>query len=172
MPKHTCMTHWKPILMHGFHSMSRVGIQQVSPKSCRRWDSMCDRMMVIVRINEPSNPLDSWHQDSDKVALYFGSMDRRSFFCQFWKLGFCSVSECEIFAHRGQLEGDCRYSPLEKILVANYYSMCSCRELCYLLWGVELDLFPIIVKQEIFFVFVLIKAKGVVNLYVEVKYWS
>ena len=25
------------------------------------------------------------------------------FFCQFWKLGFCSVSECEFFANRGQL---------------------------------------------------------------------
>ena len=22
---------------------------------------------------------------------------------QFWKLGFCSVRECEIFAHRGQI---------------------------------------------------------------------
>ena len=49
--------------------------------------------------------------------------------------------------------------------------MCNYRELCYLLWGVELDLFPIIVKQEIFFVCFLIKAKGVVNIYVEVN-WS
>ena len=24
-------------------------------------------------------------------------------FGQFWKLGFCSVSECEIFAHVGQI---------------------------------------------------------------------
>ena len=63
-PKHTCMTHWKPFLMHGFHSMSWVGIQQVSLKACRRWHSTCDRMMVIARINKPSTPLDSRHWDS------------------------------------------------------------------------------------------------------------
>ena len=30
-------------------------------------------------------------------------MDKGSFFGQFWKLGFCSVSECEFFAHGGQI---------------------------------------------------------------------
>ena len=48
--------------------------------------------------------------------------------------------------------------------------MCSYLEFDYLLWGVEIDLFPIIVKQEIFFIFVLIKVKGVVHLYVEVNF--
>ena len=28
---------------------------------------------------------------------------RDHYFGQFWKLGFCSVSECEIFAHGGQI---------------------------------------------------------------------
>ena len=92
---------------------------------------MCHRMMTISWIKEPLAPLDLGHQDSARVALYSGSMDKGSFFCQFWKLGFCLVSECGFLAHRGQLEGDCRSSPLEKILVAKYYSMCSCRELCY-----------------------------------------
>ena len=64
LPKCTCMTHQNPILMHGFHSMPRVGIEQVSVKAGRRWDSMYDRMMVVTRIDEPSNLLNSWHQDS------------------------------------------------------------------------------------------------------------
>ena len=100
-----------------------------------------------------------------------GPRTRDHFFSQFWKLGFFWVSECENFSHRGEHEGDCRSSSPEKILVANDYCMCSCGELCYLLWGIEIDLFPIIVKKEIFFVFVLIKAKGVVNLYEEVNWY-
>ena len=83
-------------------------------------------IMTVARIDEPSTPLDSGHWDSARVALYSGSVDKGSFFCQFWKLGFFLVSECDIFSHRGQLEGDCRSSPLEKILVAKYYSMCRC----------------------------------------------
>ena len=126
LPKHACMNHHKSFLMHGFHSMPRLGIQQVSLKSCRRWDSTCDGVMVFSLIDELFNSVDLGHWDSAKCTLYSGSMDKGSFFSQFCKLGFCSVSECEIFAHRGQLEGDCRYSPLEKILVANYYSMCIC----------------------------------------------
>ena len=39
MPKHACMTYQKLILIHGFHSMPRVGIQQVSLKAWRRLDS-------------------------------------------------------------------------------------------------------------------------------------
>ena len=93
------MTHCNPILMHGWNSMSRVRIQQVSLKACRRWDSMCHRMMTVARIDKPSDLLDSRHRDSSRVALYFGSMEKGSFFGQFWKLGFCSVSECEFFAH-------------------------------------------------------------------------
>ena len=86
---------------------------------------MCHRMMTVAWIDELLAPVVLGHRDSARVALYSRSMDKGSFFCQFWKLGFCSVSECEIFAHRGQLEGDCRSSPLEKILVANYYYMCN-----------------------------------------------
>ena len=67
--------------------------------------------MTVAQIDEPSALLDSVHRDSARLALYSGSMDKGSFFCQFWKLGFCSLSECEIFAHKGKLEGDCRYSP-------------------------------------------------------------
>ena len=91
--------------------MPWVGIQQVSLKACRRWELMFHRLMTIARIDEPSAPLDLVHHDSARVALYSGSMYKGSFFCQFWKLGFFSVSECENFAHRGQLEGDCRSSP-------------------------------------------------------------
>ena len=69
LPKHTCMTHYNAILMHSFHSMPRVGIQQVSLKSYRRWDSTCDRMMVISRIDEPLDSLDSGHRDSAREAL-------------------------------------------------------------------------------------------------------
>ena len=98
--------------MHSFHSMPRLVIQQVPLKACRRWDSTFHRLMTIARIDEPLAPLDSGHRDSARVALYSRSMDKGSFFfCQFWKLGFCSVSECEIFAHKGQIEGDCRSSP-------------------------------------------------------------
>ena len=32
-----------------------------------------------------------------------GPWTRDYCFCLFWKLGFCLVSECEIFAHGGQL---------------------------------------------------------------------
>ena len=61
--KHACMTHRNPFLMHGFHSMPRVGIQQVSLKARRRWDSRCRRMMIIARIDEPSTPLDLGDRD-------------------------------------------------------------------------------------------------------------
>ena len=33
-----------------------------------------------------------------------GPWTRDHFFGQFWKVGFCSVRECEIFAHGGQLD--------------------------------------------------------------------
>ena len=69
LPKNTCMNHWNPIFMHGFHSMPRVGIQQVSLKACRRWDLTCHRIMTIDRIAEPSVPLDLGHQDSAREAL-------------------------------------------------------------------------------------------------------
>ena len=36
--------------------------------------------MNIAQIDELSNPLDSGHQDSARVAIYFGSMDKGSFF--------------------------------------------------------------------------------------------
>ena len=81
--------------MHGFHSMPQLGIQRVSLKA---WASTFHRLMIVSQIEEPSAPLDSVHRDSARVALYFGSMDKGSFFCQFWKLGFCLVSEYEIFA--------------------------------------------------------------------------
>ena len=64
LPKHAFLTHRNPILMHSFHSMPRVGIQQVSLKPCMRWDSMYDRMMDLSRIDEPSAPFDSGHRDS------------------------------------------------------------------------------------------------------------
>ena len=63
-PKHTCTTHWKPFLMHGFHSMPQLGIQQVSLKACRRWDSSCHRMMTVARINKLLALLDSRHRDT------------------------------------------------------------------------------------------------------------
>ena len=78
LPKHACMTHRKPFLMHSFHSMPRLGIQQVSLKACRRWDSMFHRLMTVARIDEPSAPLDSVHRNSARVALYSGSMDKGS----------------------------------------------------------------------------------------------
>ena len=64
MPKNTFMTPQNPILMQNYLSMPRVGIQQVSLKACRRWDSTCHRLMTIARINEPSALLDSGHWDS------------------------------------------------------------------------------------------------------------
>ena len=73
---------------------------------------MCHRMMTIARINEPSASLDSGHRDNARVALQSRSMDKGSFFGQFWKLGFCSISECPIFAHRGQL---CKFFDCEHV---------------------------------------------------------
>ena len=64
IPKHTCMTCRNPILLHGFHSMRRLGIQHVSLKACRRLDSMCHKMMVIAQIEKSSIPLDLGHWDS------------------------------------------------------------------------------------------------------------
>ena len=61
MPKHVFMTHRKPFLMHDFHSMPRVVIQQVSLKSYGGCNSTCDRMMVVSRIDELSAPLDLGH---------------------------------------------------------------------------------------------------------------
>ena len=69
LPKNACMTIWKPVLMHGFHSMPLIGIQQVSLKASRRWDSTCDKMMVVAQIDEPPTLLDSRHRDSARVAL-------------------------------------------------------------------------------------------------------
>ena len=60
------MAHQNPILMHGFHSMPLVGIQHVSLKAYRRWDSMCHIMMTIDRIDEPLTPLNLGHHDSAK----------------------------------------------------------------------------------------------------------
>ena len=60
-------------------------------------------MMTISRIHEPSALLDSGHRDSSRVSLYLGPWTRDHCFCQFWKLVFSLVSECEIFAHRGQI---------------------------------------------------------------------
>ena len=62
--RNTCMTHQNPFLMHSFHSMPRVAIQQVSLKARRRRDSTRDRMMVVSRIDEPLALLDSRHRDS------------------------------------------------------------------------------------------------------------
>ena len=64
MPKNSCMTHHNPFLMHHFHSMPRVGIQHVSLKDCRRWDSTCNKMMAVARIDKELTPLDLGHQDS------------------------------------------------------------------------------------------------------------
>ena len=69
LPKHACTTHRKAFLMHNFHSMPWVGIQRVSLKVWRRWDSTCHRIMNVSWIDEPSAPLDSGHQDSSRVAL-------------------------------------------------------------------------------------------------------
>ena len=64
MPKDTHITYRNPVLLHGFQSMPRVGIQQVSQKPCRRLDSMCHKMIAVARINKPLTPLDSGHQDN------------------------------------------------------------------------------------------------------------
>ena len=48
-----------------FPFYARVGIQQVFLKACRRWASMCHRMMTVAQIDEPSNPLDFGLYDSD-----------------------------------------------------------------------------------------------------------
>ena len=55
--------------IYGFHSMPQVGIQQVSLKACRRWDSTCHRMMIVSQIDELLDPLDSGHRDSPSLAL-------------------------------------------------------------------------------------------------------
>ena len=67
--KITCMTHQNPFLMHDFHSMPRVGIQQVSLKSCSKWDSTCHRIMTVAWIDELSALLDLGHLYSARVAL-------------------------------------------------------------------------------------------------------
>ena len=51
MTKHAFLTH-NLILKHGFHSMLRLGIQQVTVKAYRWWDSIYDRMMVVAHIDE------------------------------------------------------------------------------------------------------------------------
>ena len=99
--EHACMTHRKPFLMLVFHSMLRLGIQEVSMKDSRRWDSTCHRMMTFARIDEPSV---HWIQDIVILIGWpsnLGPWKRDLVLGQFWKLGFCSISECEIFAHRG-----------------------------------------------------------------------
>ena len=65
---------------------------------------MCHRMITVAHINEPSATLDSGHQDSAMRGplIWFHGQGIIVFY-QFWKLGFCSISECEIFAHGGQL---------------------------------------------------------------------
>ena len=50
MPKNDCMTYQNPILMHNFHSIPWVGIQQMSLKACRMWESVCHRMMCVPQI--------------------------------------------------------------------------------------------------------------------------
>ena len=98
--------------MHGFHSMPQLGIQRVSLKAYRRWDSTYDKMMSIALIDKPLTPFDVGHRDSATGGpIIWLHGQGIIFFCQFWKLGFCLVSECQIFAHKGQLEGDCRSSP-------------------------------------------------------------
>ena len=66
LPKHACMTHQNPVLMQSFHSMHRVGVQEVSMKAYRRWASTCHKMMIVAWINKPSIPLDLGHHDSAK----------------------------------------------------------------------------------------------------------
>ena len=40
---------------------------------------MCDKMIVVARIEQLSTQLDLGHQDSARVALYSESMDKGSF---------------------------------------------------------------------------------------------
>ena len=54
---------------------------------------MCHRKMTIAQINELSALLDLGHRDSARVALYFGSMDKESFF---W-----SISETRVLLSKG-----------------------------------------------------------------------
>ena len=98
--------------MHGFKSMPWLWIQQVSLKACTRWDSTCDRMMVVSWIDEPSTSLDSRHRDSARGPSNLVPWRRDHYFVQFWKLGFCSVSECPISTHRGHL---CKFLDREHV---------------------------------------------------------
>ena len=41
---------------------------------------MFHRLMTVARIDEPLAPLDLVHHDSARVALYYGYMDKGSFF--------------------------------------------------------------------------------------------
>ena len=66
VPKHACTTHQNPFFMHSWNSMPLVGIQHVSLKAYRRWDSMCHILMTMTQIDEPLNPLDSRHRDSTR----------------------------------------------------------------------------------------------------------
>ena len=66
MPKHTWMTYWNLVMMHRFHSMPQVGIQQVSLKAYKRLDSTCHKMMVIARIDELLTLLYLEHWDSTR----------------------------------------------------------------------------------------------------------
>ena len=59
--------------------------------------------MTIARIDEPSL---HWISDIGIVIVRPSNLVawiRDHCFGQFWKLGFCSISECEIFAHGGQI---------------------------------------------------------------------
>ena len=80
LPKNACTTHWKPFLMHSFHSMPQLGIQWVSLKAYGRWDSTFHILMTVTRIDEPLDHSDSGHWDSSRVSLYSRSMDKGSFF--------------------------------------------------------------------------------------------
>ena len=64
---------------------------------------MCHRIMTVARIDKPLAPLDYRHQDSARWPSNVLPWRRDHYFGQFWKLGFRSVSECEIFAQRGQI---------------------------------------------------------------------
>ena len=60
--------------------------------------------MTVARINEILGPLDLEHRNNamgGPIIWFHGQVI--IFFGQFWKLGFCLVSECEIYAHGGQL---------------------------------------------------------------------
>ena len=89
-------------------------------------------------------------------------------FGQFWKLGFCLVSECEIFAHRYQIEGDCRFSPLEKYLLQTIIRCAAAKSYVTCCEVLIKTYFPSLSSKK-YSLFFLIKVKGVVNLYVEVN---